>query len=103
MSPNANPYLTQKVLTASPEQLIAYVYDAGAVACKQKNSVRARNAVQTLISSSNFDAKEAKKISSTFYNVYRYLNYLINQHQYTQAGRIFTDLKNTWSRAFGVH
>ncbi len=103
MAPKANPYLTQKILTASPEQLIAYVYDAGAVACKQKDSVRARNAVRSLINSLNFDAQEAKKVSTTFFNVYSHLNHLINNHQFTQAGRIFTELKDTWSRAFGVH
>lgn len=98
-----NPYLTQKVLTASPEQLIAYVYDFGAVACKQENSVKARQAVQTLIGSLNFEAEEVKNVSNTFFNVYRHLNYLINNHKFTQAGSIFSELKITWSNAFGVH
>jgi len=99
----ANPYLTQKVLTASPEQLIAYVYDFGVVACKQKNSIKARRAVQTLMSALNFEAKDAKKISETFFNVYRHLNFLINNQKFSQAGDIFSELKVSWSNAFGVH
>ena len=99
-----NPYLTQKIMTASPEQLIAYVYEFGAVACKQNDSVKARNAVQTLMSALNFTAgKEVQKVSETFFNVYRHLNYLVNQRQFSRAGAIFAELKETWSQAYGVH
>ena len=102
-NPKLNPYLNQKILTASPEQLIAYVYDFGAVACKKQDSVKARQAVHTLMSALNFENKDVKKISETFSNVYRHLNHLINKHDFSQAGKIFTELKVTWSNAYGVH
>lgn len=98
-----NPYLTQKILTASPEQLIAYVFDFGVVACKQEDSVKARRAIQTLVKALNFDAREAKKISETFFNIYSHLGRLINQREFSQAALIFTDLKETWATAFNVH
>ena len=35
-----NPYLEQKVMTASPEQLIAYVYEVGSASCARKDADR---------------------------------------------------------------
>lgn len=98
-----NPYLTQKILTASPEQLIAYIFDFGAVACKQEDSVKARRAIQTLMNALNFEAHDAKKISETFFNIYGHLGRLINQREFSQAALIFTDLKESWATAFSVH
>ena len=36
-----NPYLVQKVMTASPEELIKYVYDAAIGACAREDHRRA--------------------------------------------------------------
>ncbi len=94
-----NPYLEQKILSARPEQLIAYIYEFGANACAQKNADKARKAVQLLINSLNFEVKE---ISVTFYDVYRYMHHLINRNKFDEAKQIFLDLKQTWSRAFNV-
>ena len=66
---NINPYLMQKVMTASPEQLISYIYDIAISACAQKDHIKATQAVQELINSLNFDYKEQ---SLTFFRIYRY-------------------------------
>ncbi len=99
MKQNANPYLEQKIMSARPEQLIAYIYEYGANACAQRNADKARRAVQLLIDSLNFEVKD---ISVTFYDVYRYMHHLINRQKFDEARQIFTDLKQTWSRAFNV-
>ncbi len=62
-----NPYLVQKIMTASPEELISYIYEAGIKACAQKDYRRSLEAVQQLINALNFEAGE---ISSNFYKVY---------------------------------
>jgi len=93
-------YLVQKIMTASQEQLIAYVYESGANSCAQKNANKARRAVQVLVQSLNYDMKE---VTPTFYNVYRYLNHLINRRRYNEARQVFLDLKQTWSKAFHLN
>ncbi|RLD17182.1 hypothetical protein DRI50_00020 [candidate division KSB1 bacterium] len=94
-----NPYLVQKIMSASPEELIAYIFDYGATACAQEDPIKARTAINNLIQSLNLDYKE---IADTFLNVYRYLGHLINQRRFDEAKNIFTDLKKTWAKAFNL-
>ena len=35
-----DPYLRQKVLSASPQQLIVYLYDLGIASCNNKNKIK---------------------------------------------------------------
>jgi flagellin-specific chaperone FliS len=96
---NTNPYLVQKVMSASPEQLIAYVYEAGATACAKEDRFTASKAVSTLIQALNFEYKET---AVTFFNVYRYLNRLISKGKFEEAKTIFADLKQSWAKAYKV-
>ncbi len=95
--PVQNPYLMQKIMSASKEELISYIYDAAITACAQKDSVKARTAINALIQSLNFDYEET---ANTFVNVYRYLLNLINQKKFDEARAMFTDIKRTWTQAF---
>ncbi len=97
---NMNPYLVQKVMTASPEQLISYTYEVGVTSCAQKDADKARRALQVLFQSLNYDVKE---ISTTFYNVYRYINHLVNRRKFDEAKSMFMDLKQTWSKAHNLN
>jgi len=97
---NMNPYLVQKVMSASPEQLIAYIYDVGVTSCAQKDADKARRAMQVLFQSLNYDVEE---ISSTFYNVYRYINHLVNRRKFDEAKELLVDLKQTWSKAHNLN
>lgn len=94
-----NPYLVQKVMSASPEQLIAYIYDAGIAACIQKDRDKALRAIQILIHSLNFDHEDA---AIAFYNVYRYMNYSVSSGKFTEAKRYFETLKSTWAQGMKV-
>jgi len=101
LKPNAqkNPYLIQKILSASPEQLISYVYDAAIKACAIKSRSEALRAVQVLISSLDFNQKE---MSVTFYNVYRYINHTLSYGKFAEAKKNLEDLKSTWAKAMKV-
>ncbi len=88
-----DPYLVQKVMSASPQQLISYIYDAAIVSCGQRDSIKAGKSVRELMKSLNFDYKE---VAFTFYNVYRYVNNLIINGNFEDARDILVDLKNTW-------
>jgi len=94
-----NPYLVQKIMSASPEQLISYIYDAGIKACAQKDRDKGLKVVRALIQSLNFDHKEA---ATPFYNVYRFLNYSLSCGNFSEAKEYFTTLKTTWAKSMKV-
>ena len=99
MPKDVDPYLTQKIMSASPDQLISYIFDSGIAACGRKDREKASLAIQTLIKSLNFDYKE---VAMSFYNVYRYVNHLIHLGKFDDAKTILVDIKKTWSQAFKV-
>lgn len=92
-------YLNQKILSASPNQLIAYIYDAGITACLRKDREKARKAVYTLMDALNYDHKET---ATVFFNVYRNLNRLLSRGKFDESKEIFMDLKKTWTSAMKV-
>jgi len=94
-----NPYLVQKVMSASPEQLISYIYDAGITACIQKDRDKALKAIRILIQSLNFDHENA---AVPFYNVYRYMNYSVAVGKFAEAKGYFETLKSTWAENMKV-
>ena len=62
-----NPYLVQKIMTASPEELISYIYEAAIRGCVLKDQSKTLEAIQQLINALNFDAGE---VPANFYKVY---------------------------------
>lgn len=94
-----NPYLVQKVLSASPEQLILYIYDAAIVACARKDRVKAAQAMQELINALNF---EERKVATTFYNMYQYILKLIHQQDYDDAKSMIKEIRDTWAKAMNL-
>jgi len=91
-----NPYLVQKIVSASPEELIAYIYEAAIKACNQEDQRRALEAIQELINALNFDAKE---ISPKFYYIYQHVIHLVNTKKYVEARGMLNDLRSTWVQA----
>ncbi len=94
-----DPYLVQKIMSASSEQLISYIYDAAIVACSKEDSIRAGKAVRELMNSLNFNYKE---IALVFYNVYRYINNIILKGKYEEARVMLIDLRKTWQKSMKV-
>lgn len=94
-----NPYLVQKIMTASPDELISYIYEAAIKACAQNDHRRALEAVQQLINALNFDAGD---ISTTFYKVYNSVLNHIYERDYDTARDILMDLRKTWSKAMNI-
>lgn len=94
-----DPYLVQKVMSASPQQLISYIYDIAITSCSKRDPVKAGKSVRELMKSINFEYKE---IAFTFYNVYRYVNNLIINGKFEDARDILVDLKNTWTSSMKV-
>ncbi len=94
-----NPYLVQKVLSASPEQLIMYIYDAAIVACARKDQGKAAQAMQELINALNFDER---KIATTFYNMYQFILSQIHKKNYEDAKKMIKEIRETWAKAMNL-
>lgn len=91
-----NPYLYQKIVSASPEELIVYIYEAAIKACNQEDQRRALEAIQELINALNFDAKE---VASNFYFIYKHVTHLVNEKKFTDARDMLDELRSTWMQA----
>ena len=99
-SVKTNPYLVQKVLTASPEQLVVYIYDAAVIACAREDKMKASQAVQALINSLNFDRD--RNIAVKFFQIYHYILNKINTENFDEARKLLDELRKTWSEAMKV-
>ena len=95
-----NPYLAQKIMTASPEQLILYIYDASISACGRKDNVKALEAIQELINSLNF---KDKKIAGIFYHMYQHILNLIHKKEFSEAQVLLREIRNTWANAMRLN
>jgi len=101
MTPDSqpNPYLVQKIMTASPEELISYIYEAGIRACVQEDYSRALEAIQELINALNFEGGE---VSTTFYQVYSGIQDHLYKRDFETAKEILIDLRKTWTKAMNI-
>ena len=99
-SVKTNPYLVQKVLTASPEQLVVYIFDAAIIACGREDKMKASQAVQALINSLNFDSD--RNIAVKFFQIYHYILNKINTENFDEARKLLDELRKTWSEAMKV-
>lgn len=94
-----DPYLTQKVLSAGPEQLISYIYDVAIRGCNQKDRYRVNRAISELVSALDFDHREA---ALPFFNVYRHITFLNRQGRFDEAKTMLIDLKRSWNQAMNI-
>ncbi|MCF7885364.1 MAG: flagellar protein FliS [Candidatus Marinimicrobia bacterium] len=91
-----NPYLVQKVLSASPEELILYIYDAAIAACGNSDQSKAAEAIQELINALNF---EKRTVANTFYQMYQHILHLIHNNKFNRAKELIREIRDTWAQA----
>ncbi len=94
-----DPYLQQKIQTASPEQLISYLLDMAISACHREDKYKASRIVSELIISLD---PQYLEVVTPFYHVYQHVNYLIRNQQFEAARALLLDLQETWNTAFKV-
>lgn len=95
----ANPYLTQKIMSASPEQLVVYIYDTAIAACGRKDKVKALQAINLLIKSLNFEDRE---VALRFYQVYNTILEFIDRKRFDEARNMLAEIRDTWVKAMGL-
>jgi flagellar protein FliS len=93
MNNGMNPYLKQKIMSASPEQLVCYIYDAGIIACKKKDITKAGQAIRELINALNFDYKE---MALPLFDLYKYCLNNVNSNNFEHAQEILEGLREAW-------
>ncbi len=94
-----NPYLVQKILSASPEELVLYIYDAAITACARENQRKAAEALQQLINALNF---KERTIANTFYQMYQHILNLIHNKKYEDARGLIKEIRETWAKAMNL-
>lgn len=97
-------YLEQKILSASPEQLIAYVYDAAIAGCIKRDFDKASSSLRVLIQSLNFgEKKEMQEMSTKFYKTYDYLLDLLRKKKFDEVLTYLKEIRGTWVEAMNVY
>ena len=97
-------YLEQKILSASPKQLIAYIYDAAIASCTKRDIEKTTAAIGILINSLNFDEKEdVKDMSSKFSEYYEYILNLVREKRFEEARDNLKEVRDAWVKAMNVY
>jgi len=94
-----NIYLEQKIMSASPEELIKYLYDAGIIACKKNQRAKALEVVQLLVNSLRYDNAE---VAMSFYRTYSALSELIRKNNWDRAITVLTEIRASWVTAMNL-
>ena len=95
-----DPYLKQKVLSASPEQLVSYIYDVVLVACQRKDQERALRGLSGLIRALNFDYKD---VAVPMYQLYQYCMEKARKKEFDEVESLIQGLKTAWAEAMKVN
>lgn len=93
-------YLKQKILSASPEQLVSYIYDVILAACRRKDQDRALRGLTGLVSSLNFEYKD---IAVPMYQLYQYCLESVRKREFNEVEELIGDLKAAWAEAMKVN
>ncbi len=94
------PYLQQKIMSASPEQLISYIYDVVIAACRRKDQEKALRGLAGLINSLNFDYKD---VAGPMYQLYQYCLEQVRKRKFDETEELIGGLKLAWTEAMNVN
>jgi len=99
---NIDPYLQQKVMSASPAQLVSYIYDIGISACINKDKIKLNKVLTHLKETLNYGTG-TKEVSRTFASVYDHISYLVRNDRFDEAKNNFFQIKSVWKEANQLH
>jgi flagellin-specific chaperone FliS len=86
-------------MSASPEQLISYIYDAILIACRNADQERVLRGVSSLMDALNF---KYEGIAVPMFQMYQYCQEQARQKNFEQVESIITEFKSAWSEAMNV-
>lgn len=94
-----DPYLTQRIMSASPEQLISYTYGAILTACRTGDQERTLRGLMALVSALNFDYLEQ---ALPMHKLYQYCLDRAREGNLDEVKYIIGEFKEAWSEAHKV-
>ena len=93
----AHQYQRQDVLSASPAQLVAKLYDLGILSCVNNDRSKLRKILIELISSLNFE--EGGDIAIRLSQIYEYCMRESVAGDLNQIASMLSDLRDTWKES----
>ncbi len=94
-----DPYLTQRIMSASPEQLISYIYDVILTACRTRDQEKVLRGLMALVSALNFDYLEQ---ALPMHKLYQYCLDRAREGNLDEVKYIIGEFKEAWSEAHKV-
>lgn len=95
-----DPYMTQKIMSATPNQLVSYIYDAILAACGQKDRLRAQRGLLGLIKSLRFEYEE---IASPMMKLYRYCLKQVRAGEFDEVAKLIGECRLAWVDAMKLN
>ena len=96
----AHQYQRQDVLSASPAQLVAKLYDLGILACVNNDRVKLRKILIELISSLNFE--EGGEIAIRLSQIYEFCMRESVTGNLEQISGMLSELRETWRESMSA-
>ena len=84
------------ILTASPNQLVLYVYNAAIAACERGDAPRTREAIQELDNALNYEA--SPDLAAKFHDLYAQMRDNLDVGKYEPVLKCLTDLRGQFER-----
>ena len=97
-----DPYLQQKVMSASPAQLVSYIYDIGISACINNDKIKLNKVLSHLKETLDY-SPNTREVSNTFLSVYEHISFLVRNNRFDEAKNNFLQIKTVWKEANQLH
>lgn len=91
-----NPYLSNQILNASPEQLFLKVFDFAIINSEKKDLVKTNNALQELIGFLKFDDETYRDLSVNLLRLYQFCQDQSRKGDFSIVTKILTELRESW-------
>lgn len=86
-------YQRQAITQASPEELVSKLYDMAIQACYKQDPGRAKEILDALIKSLNFEYE----ISSTLYELYSYCKTILDDQKFKEVRSLLEPIREAWN------
>lgn len=94
-----NPYLSNQILNASPEQLFIKVFDFAVVHSEKKDMIKTNNAIQELIGFLRFDDENYKDLAINLIKLYQFCQDQSRKGNFEIVTTILSELRDSWIKA----
>ncbi len=94
-----NPYLTNQILNASPEELFIKVFDFAVVSSEKKDLIKTNTAIQELINFLRFDDDSTKELAVNLIQLYQFCQEQARKRNFEIVTTILIELRESWIKA----